>query len=52
LKVVTANSWFAARHSGTENVYKIYAESFKGPDQLRKVMEEAKQIVNKVLAGV
>jgi phosphoglucomutase len=52
LKVVTANSWFAARPSGTENVYKIYAESFKGPEQLRKVMDEAKEIVTKVLAGV
>jgi phosphoglucomutase len=37
LKVVTENGWFAARPSGTENVYKIYAESFKGPDHLRRV---------------
>ena len=37
LKVVTANAWFAARPSGTENVYKIYAESLKGPDHLAQV---------------
>jgi phosphoglucomutase len=45
LKVVTANGWFAARPSGTEDVYKIYAESFLGEDRLRKIQEEAKQII-------
>ncbi len=45
LKVVTANGWFAARPSGTENVYKIYAESFRGPDHLRRIQEEAQAIV-------
>ncbi len=50
LKVVTENGWFAARPSGTENVYKIYAESFKGMDHLRQIQEEAKQLVSDVLA--
>ncbi len=45
LKVVTANGWFAARPSGTENVYKIYAESFLGVDHLRRIQEEAQAIV-------
>ena len=46
LKVETANSWFAARPSGTENIYKIYAESFIGPDHLSLIQEEAQQVVN------
>lgn len=45
LKVVTENGWFAARPSGTENIYKIYAESFKGTDHLRQIQEEAQAIV-------
>lgn len=45
LKVTTQNGWFAARPSGTENVYKIYAESFKGKDHLKRIQEEAKSIV-------
>ena len=45
LKVVTDDGWFAARPSGTENVYKIYAESFRGPDHLRRIQEEAQAIV-------
>ncbi len=45
LKVVTENAWFAARPSGTEDVYKIYAESFKGPEHLERVMNEAKEVV-------
>jgi len=49
LKVVTANGWFAARPSGTENVYKIYAESFKGPDHLNTIVSEAQQIVSAAL---
>jgi phosphoglucomutase len=50
LKVETENAWFAARPSGTENVYKIYAESFRGEDHLRKVQAEAKDLVDSVLA--
>jgi phosphoglucomutase len=50
LKVVTANGWFAARPSGTENVYKIYAESFKGPAHLEAIVAEAQQIVSAALA--
>lgn len=49
LKVVTENSWFAARPSGTEDIYKIYAESFVSKDHLSKVQEEAQAIVNDVL---
>ncbi|MGC8781353.1 MAG: phosphoglucomutase, alpha-D-glucose phosphate-specific, partial [Anaerolineae bacterium] len=45
LKVVAANGWFAARPSGTESVYKIYAESFRGADHLRRIQEEAQAIV-------
>jgi phosphoglucomutase len=50
LKVTTASAWFAARPSGTEDVYKIYAESFKGPEHLAEVQEAAKEVVNKVIA--
>ncbi|MDY6838446.1 MAG: phosphoglucomutase (alpha-D-glucose-1,6-bisphosphate-dependent) [Thermodesulfobacteriota bacterium] len=46
LKVVAENGWFAARPSGTEDVYKIYAESFKGKEHLRQIQEEAQAIVN------
>jgi phosphoglucomutase len=45
LKVVTQNGWFAARPSGTENVYKIYAESFKNKKHLKMIQEEAQAIV-------
>ena len=51
LKVTTESAWFAARPSGTEDVYKIYAESFKGPDHLAQVQEEAKQVVSAALSG-
>jgi phosphoglucomutase len=51
VKVETEKAWFAARPSGTENVYKIYAESFAGADNLREVQEEAKRIVGDALAG-
>ena len=51
LKVVTDSAWFAARPSGTEDVYKIYAESFQGPEHLAQVQAEAKQIVDAALAG-
>ncbi|MBK8462992.1 MAG: alpha-D-glucose phosphate-specific phosphoglucomutase [Nigerium sp.] len=50
LKVVTENAWFAARPSGTEDVYKIYAESFRGADHLAQVQAEAKQVVDAVLS--
>jgi phosphoglucomutase len=46
LKVVTADGWFAARPSGTEDVYKIYAESFKGTDHLKQIQTEAQSLVN------
>jgi len=46
LKVETANGWFAARPSGTENIYKIYAESFKGKEHLQQLQEEAQVVVN------
>ncbi len=46
LKVETANGWFAARPSGTENIYKIYAESFKGTTHLQQLQEEAQKVVN------
>jgi len=49
VKVETATSWFAARPSGTEDVYKIYAESFEGPEHLKKVQDEAKRIVDAAL---
>jgi phosphoglucomutase len=45
LKVVTKNGWFAARPSGTENIYKIYAESFKSEEHLHAILEEAQKIV-------
>jgi len=51
LKVVTENAWFAARPSGTEDVYKIYAESFQGPEHLARVQEEAKAVVDAALGG-
>jgi len=51
LKVVTADAWFAARPSGTEDVYKIYAESFLGPDHLATVQAEARAVVATALAG-
>ncbi|HXE51364.1 MAG TPA: hypothetical protein VN541_00020, partial [Tepidisphaeraceae bacterium] len=51
LKVVAQNGWFAARPSGTENVYKIYAESFKSEAHLKQVMTEARSIVSRALGG-
>jgi phosphoglucomutase len=51
VKVVTDFAWFAARPSGTEDVYKIYAESFKGPEHLKLVQAEAKAIVDAALGG-
>ncbi|BEL02761.1 phosphoglucomutase (alpha-D-glucose-1,6-bisphosphate-dependent) [Actinoplanes sichuanensis] len=51
LKVVTESGWFAARPSGTEDVYKIYAESFQGPEHLARIQEEARAVVSAALAG-
>jgi phosphoglucomutase len=51
LKVVTADGWFAARPSGTENIYKIYAESFRDQAHLQVIVGEARQIVNNALGG-
>jgi phosphoglucomutase len=51
LKVVTQNGWFAARPSGTEDIYKIYAESFRGLDHLHRIQEEAQAIVSEALAA-
>ena len=50
LKVVTSNGWFAARPSGTEDIYKLYAESFKGNDHLRRIQAEAQAIIDAALA--
>ena len=50
LKVTTENGWFAARPSGTEDVYKIYAESFHGPDHLKQIQIEAQHLVNSAIA--
>jgi phosphoglucomutase len=49
LKVTTESAWFAARPSGTEDVYKIYAESFKGPDHLAEVQAAAREVVSAAL---
>jgi phosphoglucomutase len=52
LKVATDHGWFAARPSGTEDVYKLYAESFRGTEHLRRIQDEARAIVSKALAAV
>ena len=51
LKVVTRNGWFAARPSGTEDLYKIYAESFQGKAHLSRIQDEAKRIVSEAIRG-
>jgi phosphoglucomutase len=51
VKVATENAWFAARPSGTEDKYKIYAESFHGPDHLAQVQEAAEEVVNRALGA-
>ncbi len=51
LKVMTANGWFAARPSGTEDIYKIYAESFLGPEHLARIQNEARDLVTSVVGG-
>ena len=50
LKVMAESGWFAARPSGTEDIYKIYAESFHGADHLRRILEEAQTIVSDAIA--
>jgi phosphoglucomutase len=50
VKVVTENGWFAARPSGTELVYKIYAESFKSESHLQELVKEAQDLVDSVLS--
>jgi phosphoglucomutase len=49
IKVIASSGWFAARPSGTENIYKIYAESFRGEGHLRVLLREAQQIVDRAL---
>lgn len=51
LKVVSTSGWFAARPSGTEDIYKIYAESFKGENHLNAIVSEAQEMVNNALAS-
>lgn len=51
LKVITSNGWFAARPSGTEEIYKIYAESFIGKDHLRRIQEEAQTLIGRAFAA-
>ena len=51
LKVTTESAWFAARPSGTEDVYKIYAESFRGPEHLAQVQAEAREVVSAALGS-
>ncbi len=51
LKVITPNGWFAARPSGTEEIYKVYAESFLGKDHLRRIQEEAQTLIGQAFAG-
>ncbi|TCV93332.1 phosphoglucomutase [Luteibacter rhizovicinus] len=51
IKVISANGWFAARPSGTEDIYKVYGESFKGRDHLDRILEEAQAMVDAALAG-
>ena len=52
IKVIAKNGWFAARPSGTEDIYKLYAESFRGADHLRSILEEAQTVVADALATV
>ncbi len=49
LKVITRSGWFAARPSGTEDIYNIYAESFRGEDHLERIVEEAQAMVDGAL---
>jgi phosphoglucomutase len=51
VKVVAKSGWFAARPSGTEDIYKIYAESFEGADHLQRILKEAQTIVDQAIAS-
>jgi phosphoglucomutase len=51
VKVVAEHGWFAARPSGTEPIYKLYAESFRGADHLHRILEEAQAIVSEAVAA-
>jgi phosphoglucomutase len=51
LKVITAHGWFAARPSGTEDIYKLYAESFRGKEHLQRILTEARALINTALAA-
>ncbi len=51
IKVVAGSGWFAARPSGTEDIYKIYAESFRGAGHLHRILEEAQTVVNDALTA-
>ena len=51
VRVRTASGWFAARPSGTEDIYKIYSESFRGPDHLRQIEDEAQKMIGDALSG-
>jgi phosphoglucomutase len=51
LKVVTSEGWFAARPSGTEEIYKLYAESFRGSEHLKRIQEEAQALISRAMAG-
>jgi phosphoglucomutase len=49
--VITAHGWFAARPSGTEDVYKLYAESFRGREHLHRIQKEAQALISAAIAG-
>jgi len=49
--VITAHGWFAARPSGTEDIYKLYAESFHGKEHLQRILTEARALINTALAA-
>jgi len=51
LKVIAESGWFAARPSGTEDIYKVYAESFRGADHLCRILEEAQSLVSDAVAA-
>ena len=51
LKVVAGSGWFAARPSGTEDVYKLYAESFRGPEHLAAIQDQAREIITAAIGG-
>jgi phosphoglucomutase len=52
IKVIARSGWFAARPSGTEDVYKLYAESFRGDGHLRQIQEQARAVIQRILRAV